>query len=60
MKVGKVLDDIKDMEGILSRIKLNEENPSYYEIPCNDMNRLRELFRDYKNMLCDIEIKEKE
>lgn len=60
MTVRKVLNDIKDMESILSRIKINEENPSYYEIWYNDMKRLREIFGNYESMLCDLEIKEKE
>lgn len=60
MTVRKVLDDIEDMESILSHIKINEENPSYYEIWYNDMKRLREIFENYKSMLCDLEIKEKE
>ena len=60
MKVRNVLDDIEDMEGVLNRIKINEDNPSYYEIWYNDMNILREIFRHYKNMLCDLDIKEEE
>lgn len=60
MTVRKVLDDIKDMESILSRIKINEDNSSYYEIWYNDMKRLREIFENYERMLCDLEIKEKE
>lgn len=59
MTVQQVLDDVIDMECILDRIKVNEDNPSYYEIWYSDMNRLRELFRNYKSMLCSLEIKEK-
>lgn len=58
MTVQQILDDVIDMECILDRIKVNEDNPSYYEIRCNDMVRLRELFRNYKRMLCSLEIKE--
>ena len=60
MTVRDVLNDIEDMEGILSRIKINEDNPSYFEIWYNDVNILRGIFNNYKNMLGDLEIKEKE
>ena len=60
MTVGNVLDDIQDMERILSCIKLSEENSSYYEIWYSDLIRLRAILGNYKSMLCDLEIKEKE
>ena len=56
--VGDVLNDINAMEGILNRIKPKEDDPSYSEIWYNDVNTLRDIFRNYKNMLCDLEIKE--
>ena len=59
MTVQQVLNDVIDMDRILDRIKVNEDNPSYYEIWYADVNRLRELFSNYKKMLCDLEIKEK-
>ena len=55
MKVGKVLDDIKDMEGILSRIKPILANDFIQEVKEHLSGNLKEDFTQRGNWKLDIE-----
>ena len=56
-RVEDVIEEIKMMEGVITRTKMDERRISY-DIGSYDMERIRYVFNKYKDILCNMEIKE--
>ena len=57
VRVEDVIEEIKMMEGVITRTKMDERRISY-DIGSYDMERIRYVFNKYKDILCNMEIKE--
>lgn len=57
MRVETVIDEIKRMEGVITRSKMDETRVSY-EVSSYDAGIIRTIFDKYKDVLYNMEIKE--